>query len=194
MKGYIKLKRKAFDLLNSKLSKKLYYHGVHHTISALQVCTAYLKDAKITGHKAKLLRIGILLHDIGFTVSEVDHEKESAKIGEQLMTEYNFSDKDIQTVKGLIMATRLPQSPNNDLEKIICDVDLDYLGRNDYFTIASQLYKELKSFSLIDKKSNWNKIQLKFLEAHKYHTDFALKNRQNQKEKRITELKQLLVK
>ncbi len=194
MKGYNKLRKEAFWILNSKLSDKLYYHGVHHTINALQACEQYLKSAKIDGYDAKLLRIGILYHDIGFTISHVDHESESVKIAIRLMTEFDFSKKDIKVVKGLIYATRIEQTPKTQLERIIKDVDLDYLGRSDFYPISNQLYKELKIFSDMGSMEDWYKRQIIFLKTHKYHTDFAKKNRQSQKEKRIEELKLKILK
>ncbi len=36
--------------------------------------------------------------------------------------------------------------------------------------------------------SEWNKVQIQFLKNHKYHTDFAIKNRQPNKNKRFEEL------
>jgi hypothetical protein len=87
------------------------------------------------------------------------------------------------------MATQVPQNPKNHLEEIICDVDLDYLGRPDFYIISDQLFKELLACDKIESRSEWNKIQIKFLEGHKFYTDFARKNRQPQKEKRIQELK-----
>ena len=80
MKGYIKLRKEIIEILNSKLSSNLYYHGAHHSLNALRVCERYLKHEKIQGHQAKLLRIGILFHDIGFTVSYENHEIESVKM------------------------------------------------------------------------------------------------------------------
>jgi hypothetical protein len=76
MKGYIKLRRKALDMLQYDLPKYLAYHGIQHTLKALRVCEQYINYEKIDKHQAKLLRIGILMHDIGFTVSEVEHESE----------------------------------------------------------------------------------------------------------------------
>ncbi len=191
MKGYIKIRKKAIEILNSKLSQKLYYHGVHHTRDVLHVINQYIKRGKIDNYTAKLLRIGALYHDIGFSISNVEHEKLGCEIVEKYMLTYGFSKKDIQIVKGLIMATRIPQTPKNHLEKIICDADLDYLGRNDFYTISNQLFKELQSFSVINNVDEWNKLQIKFLEAHQYQTEFAKKYRQPKKENRISELKQL---
>ncbi|MCK5637447.1 MAG: hypothetical protein KAH67_01970 [Flavobacteriaceae bacterium] len=192
MKGYIKIRKKAFEILNSKLSKKLYYHGAHHTYDVLSVINQFIKREKIDSYTAKLLRIGTFYHDIGFTVSNIEHEKLGCEIVEKYMLEYGFSNKDIKVVKGLIMATRIPQTPKNYIEKIICDADLDYLGRDDFYPISDQLFKELQSFSLVTDVTEWNKIQIKFLEEHQYHTGFSQKNRQPIKENRIDEIKQLV--
>jgi len=192
MKGYIKLRKKAFDDLNSKLSKNLFYHSVNHTKDALKTCELYLKHMKIDPYQAKLLRIGILYHDIGFTETIVEHEKKGAEIASEMMSKLNFSKEDILIVNGLIKSTKVPQRPQTVLEQIICDVDLDYLGRDDFYPISNLLYRELKAYSLVSNMNDWNKIQISFLENHEYHTDFAINKRQPEKEKRIAELKTML--
>jgi len=189
MKGYYKLRKEALDILNKGLSKKLYYHGIHHTQNALLTSKHYLKCENIDGEEAKLVRIGILLHDIGFTVSNKNHEEESVIIAKRLMYKHGFTEKQFLLVKGLILATRIPQTPNTPLERIICDVDLDYLGRSDFYEKSDQLFRELKAFSMLKSKNEWNAIQIKFLQNHQYHTAYGIKNRQSEKEKRIDELK-----
>jgi len=190
MKGYIKLRKKALDLLKSKLSKDLYYHGVHHTLDVLDVINKYIRLYKIDPYNAKLLRIAVLLHDSGFVVSSKNHEANSVAIAKEMMTDLGFTKDEIEKVKDLILATRIPQRPKNELEKIICDADLDYLGRKDFYRISDLLFRELKVHTDLNSKEDWNKAQIKFLEAHKYHTEFAKKNRGPHKEKRIKELKQ----
>ena len=192
MKGYNKLRRKALEILNTQLSEELYYHGIHHTMNVLKICNNYIKRDKMNSYDAKLLRLGALLHDIGFTVSNVDHEETGKNIATDLMTNFGFSQKDISTVQGLILATKIPQSPKTELEKIICDCDLDYLGRSDFYRISDHLYKELKYSNVVSSKLEWNKIQIKFMEKHKFHTKFAKKYRQPNKEKRIDELKKAI--
>lgn len=191
MKGYINIRKKILEILGTELPKELYYHGLHHTIDVLNVCNQYIKREKLDRHASKILRLGALLHDIGFTVSIDEHELRGAEIAERLMLEFDFTQTDIDAVKGLIMATRIPQSPNNILEEILCDSDLDYLGRGDFKVISNQLFKELKFNDVVSDVSQWNMIQIKFLELHQFHTLFAKKNRQPQKEKRIDELKRM---
>lgn len=192
MKSYNKIRKKTFEILNSQLPEELYYHDINHTLDVLKNCNKYIKRDKIGSHDAKLLRIAALLHDIGFIESNEDHEITGGRIAEKLMKAHGFPKKDIDIVVGLILATRIPQTPKNQLEKVICDCDLDYLGRSDFYTISDQLFRELKLISVINSKREWNKFQIKFLEAHNYHTKFALKNRQPHKETRIAELKELV--
>jgi predicted metal-dependent HD superfamily phosphohydrolase len=192
MKGYNKIRKKTLEILNSQLPEELYYHDINHTLDVLKNCNKYIKRDKIDSHDAKLLRIAALLHDIGFIESNEDHEITGGRIAEKLMKAYGFLKKDIDIVVGLILVTRIPQIPKNQLEKVICDCDLDYLGRSDFYSISDLLFRELKLMSVINSKREWNKFQIKFLEAHNYHTQFALKNRQPHKEARIAELKELV--
>jgi hypothetical protein len=70
----------------------------------------------------------------------------------------------------MIMATKIPQSPQNLLEEILCDADLDYLGRNDFFPIGETLFEEMKTYHLIADEQTWNRLQVNFLTAHHYFT------------------------
>jgi predicted metal-dependent HD superfamily phosphohydrolase len=192
MKGYYTLRKIIMERLQNELSKDLHYHGMHHTLDALKTCDLYLRHIKINSHDARLLRLGILFHDIGFTVSNEEHEYKGSIIARDLLTQFGFKTKDIDVIVGLILSTKIPQSPKTLLENMICDIDLDYLGRSDFYEISESLYEELQVTIGLKNKNDWNKIQVKFLEAHKYHTDFAIKKRQPEKEKRINELKKLI--
>jgi predicted metal-dependent HD superfamily phosphohydrolase len=189
MKGYYKLRKKIIEILDKNLSEKLYYHGIHHTLNALKTSEKYLKNENIKGEQAKLLRLGILLHDIGYIVSIKNHEDYSLKIAEELMRNYEFSKENIKIIKRLITVTKKKEFPKNILEKIISDVDLDYLGGPKFYEISMQLYHELKIFNKVNSINQWNKIQLNFLENHKYYTDYAIKYKQPEKLKRIIEIK-----
>jgi hypothetical protein len=113
------------------------------------------------------------------------------ELAEPIMAKYGYSKAEIEVIKGLIRATRIPQSPRNHLEEIICDSDLDYLGRDDFYKISDRLFEELKSSSKVTDKTEWNRQQIRFLEAHSYHTAFTRKHHQPKKEERIREIKAL---
>ena len=186
---YEKLKERILDLLDEKLPGDLTYHGTHHTLDVLDVCNAYIERGSIEERDALLLRTGVLFHDFGFTHSFDDHERNGAILAEKVLPDFGYGPEEIKTVERLIMATKIPQKPETELEKIICDADLDYLGRDDYYPISNTLFQELKSLGKIETEEEWNALQIGFLEAHNYHTTFAIENRQPEKEKRIAELK-----
>ncbi|WP_373396666.1 hypothetical protein V8V91_18185 [Algoriphagus halophilus] len=86
------------------------------------------------------------------------------------------------------MATKIPQTPLNPLQMIICDADLDYLGREDYPEISQKLFEELKYMKVIETDEQWKNLQINFLKAHHFHTPFAIKNRQPQKQAWLNKL------
>ncbi|MFH4969503.1 HD domain-containing protein [Gaetbulibacter sp. M240] len=191
MNRYIRLRQKALEILNTELPEELYYHDIGHILDVLYVVNRYIRRHEIDKINGNLLRIGALLHDIGFTRTKIEHEAKGAEIAKELMPQFGYTEEEIKIVQDLIMATKIPQSPKTEMERIICDADLDYLGRRDFYDIGEKLYKELKFAGVVDNQDDWNKLQIKFLTSHSYHTEFAKTNRQPNKEKRIEELKAL---
>ncbi|GAA4298664.1 HD domain-containing protein [Aestuariibaculum suncheonense] len=190
MKGYLKLRKDVLHILNTELPEALCYHNIIHTLDVLNVANKYIKRLKVDSYHAKLLRMGAMLHDIGFIIGRENHEEKGVVIAKELMTKHGFSKEDINIIKGLIMATKVPQSPKTKLEQIICDSDLDYLGRRDFYFKGDQLLKELNVQGTPIAVDEWYKIQISFLESHTYHTEFAKRFRQPKKEQRIQELKE----
>jgi putative nucleotidyltransferase with HDIG domain len=192
MKGYIKLRKKAIELLESNLSKKLTYHGIHHTMDVLNICNDYIRRLKISKKDAQLLRIAALYHDIGFTETYKNHEQKAVEILSRCMKEFDCDMKYFDVLKKLIMATQIPQNPKSQLENIICDSDLDYLGKDKYYEISNTLFQELKNYKMIDNEDQWNRIQVSFLKSHEYHTEYAKKTLEAGKRKRIKEISKLI--
>jgi len=83
------------------------------------------------------------------------------------------------------MATKLPQTPHTLLESILADADLDYLGRDDFFTIGAKLFEEFTLSGAAGNKDEWNKKQVDFMENHCYFTHASTRLRRNNKEANI---------
>ena len=94
----------------------------------------------------------------------------------------SFGPRQIEKVMGMIRATKVPQQPNNLMEQILCDSDLDYLGRNDFFRIGEGLYQEFLIKNIVSSYQDWNLLQIRFLEKHHYFTKSSMQRRQKQKE------------
>lgn len=175
---YNKLRASIFQLLEESLPEQLSYHGLHHTKDVLQTLEIYIQKEGVTEEYDRiLLRTGAILHDVGFTIDYQNHEENGVKIAKKLLPDFGYSNAEIDIVSNLILATKVPQIPHTLLEEILCDCDLDYLGRNDFDSISNSLYSEWKAYNLVDKESEFDYKQIRFLENHTYFTKFAQLNR-----------------
>jgi uncharacterized protein len=188
-----KVENYIYQKLKSNLSPTLTYHGFHHTIDVVE---SALRIAQAEGINDKesliMLETAALYHDLGFISTYKGHEEEGCRIAQLTLPKFDYSEDQILQICGMIMATKIPQNPQNILEQIIADADLDYLGRDDFELIANSLFLELREREMIPDLETWNKIQVKFLESHHYWTKSAIATRNEAKLKRIDELKKLI--
>ena len=179
------LKDYVWNQLESALDPQLSYHALEHTKDVYNVCLQYIDIYNLTEAQGDLLLLAAVAHDFGFTATYKNHEEVGANMIAELMPEHGYEEEDIDLVKGMIMATKIPQSPQNLLEEILADSDLDYLGRNDYDEISTKLYEELNAKDILSDQLKWLDLQISFLESHSYHTDYAIKYRKPNKLKRL---------
>lgn len=190
--NYDAAKTFILNKLENELSDKLYYHGLHHTLDVLQVTEELCQLENIAKYETILLKTAALFHDSGFTVQAQDHEKIGCDIAREHLPRYAYTDVAIEKICGMIMSTKIPQTPKTYLETILADADLDYLGRTDFYTIGESLFKELKAFGIVQEEEAWNRIQVKFLEAHHFWTKTNLDRREKQKSQYLIDLKKLV--
>jgi predicted metal-dependent HD superfamily phosphohydrolase len=180
-------KAKKFILakLRKELPRHLSYHSVEHVKDVYGAVESIGKKEGIKGEAMQLLLTAALFHDAGFLKGPKDHEKVSCDFAREHLPEFGYNAEQIETICGMIMATRIPQSPHNLLEQIICDADLDYLGRDDFFTIGNKLFEELSIYGIISDEDQWNSLQKRFLESHHYFTHTALQLRKAKKDEHL---------
>lgn len=182
---YEAVKTFILDKLQDELPRHLSYHSVAHVKDVLNAATSIAQEEGVSSDDLTLLKTAAVFHDSGFLFGAKDHEKRSCEIARQYLPDYGYAPVQIEKICGMIMATRLPQTPHNHLEEILADADLDYLGRDDFFTIGNQLYEELAMFGIITNEDDWNRLQIKFFESHHYFTATAIKLRQQKKEEHL---------
>ncbi len=175
--------------LSEELSAQLSYHTIDHVTDVYEACEQIAKVEGIPGEELELLLTAALYHDSGYLVQSKDHERISCQIARKHLPAFEYSETQVEMICGMIMATKLPQSPRNRLEEILCDADLDYLGRDDFYRIANRLYKEFYREGIVSSEQEWNKVQLKFLEDHQYFTRTAIKLRKQKKDDHLLEIR-----
>ncbi len=130
--------------VKTELPGNLYYHSYNHVMDVLQAANELGQMEGINNNDLTLLKTAVLYHDSGFTKQNVEHEAIGCEIARNTLPQFNYKQNEIESICGMIMATKIPQTPHNLLEKIICDADLDYLGRDDFWVIGNHLFMSLK--------------------------------------------------
>jgi len=180
------------DKLEKELPKHLYYHNVKHTVDVVTEVELIGWGEGVSDEEILLLKTAALFHDAGHIIAYDNHEYYGTQMAREYLPQYNYTSEQINRICEIIMATKLPPRPKNLLERIICDSDLDYLGRVDFIPVSNTLFEELKEISKIDSFNNWNKLQLKFISGHQYFTKTAQSLREVNKQKQIERIMQLI--
>ena len=159
--------------LERKLPASLTYHSTNHTKDVIQSVQHLAAFECVSEEELQLLLTAALFHDAGYLENSNNHEEASCKIARLYLPRFNYSEEQVDKIEQLIMATKWPHKPLNKLEEILCDADLYYLGTNQYFQTADNLYRELQETGVIMGRKEWQKKQIDFLETHTYYTNTA---------------------
>ena len=184
------IKANILKKLDEDLDPMFSYHSARHTRDVLSVCEESARRENLSASDEILLLTAAVLHDVGFLLTTKDHEQVGVDLARPMLPNFGYDASQIDLISNMILATKIPQSPKTQLEEILCDADLDYLGREDFYQIGNMLFDELKAQSIVNTEREWDKLQVKFLHEHNYHTDWSIKERQPAKEKYLKELEE----
>ncbi|HWJ25873.1 MAG TPA: Pycsar system effector family protein [Flavisolibacter sp.] len=163
------------DIFTHRVNPEFVFHSLDHTEDVAEACSMMADYYQLNEEDYFVLMVAAWFHDTGYSSGQTEgHEDQSAQIATQFLQEHGVAELIIQRVSSCIRATRMPQSPVSQVEKILCDADLMHLATND-FKARSQLLKQERE-NLLDQKipkKEWRKSNIKFLESHKYFTDYG---------------------
>ena len=167
----------------------LTYHNVLHTLDVLSHSERIAQSEGLTDPgELFLLKVAALYHDTGFLKAYGGHEKVSCSIFLEDAVRFGFTEEQKEIILGLIMATQVPQNPTGILQEIICDADLDYLAREDFYAGSDSLRKEFLHYHIVGTDPQWEELQISFFENHHYHTRSSKMQREPAKQKHFAEL------
>lgn len=189
---YLKARSFIVEKLKKELPPNLFYHGLHHTLDVCDAAALLSLKENIGIENTELVKVAALFHDAGFVKQYKLNEGIGCEIAREFLPRFNYSAAEIESICGMIMATRVPQDPKNHLDEIMVDADLDYLGRADFYSIGKTLFDELNANGTTLDEKQWNQMQVKFLSNHKYFTETAKALRDSGKQKQLEKLKWLI--
>ena len=191
--NYETVKKIIIKRLSEELCDTLHYHNVEHTLHVIEAAEKIAIQENLGDDDIILVKTAALFHDSGFLLQYDQNEVIGCEISKEILTEYGYSDINIEKISNMIMATAIPQAPKNKLDEILCDADLDYLGGDDFIQISNQLRSELKEKEKNFTEKEWLTFEIAFLEKHTYFTKYSQAHREEQKQKRLNDLKHELL-
>jgi class 3 adenylate cyclase len=182
------------EKLADGLPQNLYYHNLKHTIDVYTQVELIGRAENVTLEELLLLRTAALFHDAGHLIDYDTHEEMAVKLVREILPDFQYTERQIEIISSLIMSTKMPPKPMNLLEEIICDADLDYLGRTDFIPVSNELYRELHEHGKVGTLHEWNELQIRFIDKHSYFTKTARKLRNVNKQSQLDKLKEWMEK
>lgn len=164
----------ALARLARELPASLIYHAPTHTADDVLPAARRLGQlAGISAHELGLLEVGAAFHDLGYIRTQAGHEAASVEIMREALPGFGFGAADIARIAGIVMTTRMPQTPHDELERLMADADLDVLGRDDFLPTSIALWREQAALGRDIAWPDWLRSQLRFLQSHCYFTAVA---------------------
>lgn len=163
--NYFKKIRKVYALTKKYIPLNP-YHNLRHTKDVFYTISKLSRLEGICKEDKFVLQTAALLHDVIFKIGAKDNEEKSAEFAMKYLPKVGYPLCQTQKVYDLILATKMPTKPRNKLEKIICDADVDNLGRQDFFERGDEVRQELGIYN----NKTWYEVQLKLLKNHSYYT------------------------
>ena len=187
-----KLSERIFRDLSEKLNSNYFYHNLSHTKRVLNSALKIGRNYHLNNENLTILLTASLMHDYGFIKSHIDHEEIGVKLSSKILLDYDYSEKKIELINKLILVTKPLAVTKDNLESIMRDSDLEYIGSKDFESISEKLKEEWMKFSIVKSDEEFYKKQLEFLSNHNFCTDFMKKNGNINKQKNIIYAKKKL--
>jgi predicted metal-dependent HD superfamily phosphohydrolase len=180
------------DFFGSHVDEKIIYHDRTHTEQVVKAVRMIAQHYQLSERDFFIVNVAAWFHDAGyFNGGALGHEVRGAEMAIAFLTGTGVDAEAIQSVKGCILATQIPQKPTNLLEDIVCDGDLFHLGTDDFAARNKLMRKEMEAAKGQKiSKEDWRKGTIRLLETHHYHTDFCRLLLNEKKQENLDKLQQ----
>ena len=185
------IKHEVTRFFQERGNENCVYHSIDHTENVVSKTVEIANHYKLTDPDFFSVSAAAWFHDTGYNTGPApQHEERGAQIATDFLKKNGLAEEIIAQVAGCIMATKLPQQPQNLLEQIVCDADLYHLGTDRFTELNKKMRKEGEwHFGQKIDKHVWRDGTLSLLQSHQYHTDYAQNLLEAKKQENISRLK-----
>jgi predicted metal-dependent HD superfamily phosphohydrolase len=178
------------ELFRDELPDGIKYHDANHTLhptkGVVAVANRIAISENISEHDRELLITAAYFHDTGYIREYDKNEPIAARMSGRILKLIGYKPKEVEKVQKMIRSTDLEREPKTLVEKILCDADLDNLGREDFFKLDGKLREGRRIRGLdVSDDAKWYKGTLEIIKKHQYYTESQKKLREKGKQKNI---------
>ena len=178
------------ELFRDELPGDIKYHDADHTVHPTKGIVASADriaiSENISDHDRELLIAAAYFHDTGYIREYDKNEPIAARWAGRVLKLIGYKPNEIVKVQKMILSTDLECEPKTHLEKILCDADLDHLGREDFFKFDGKLRDGWRAKGIdVSDEAKWYRGTLEFIKKHQYYTESQKKLREKGKQKNI---------
>ena len=182
-----KVHQQVAELL-TRLPSGIFYHTIDHTIDPAKGVVAmtnfHALREEFSPTDRELAVVSAYCHDLGYLHQMTKNEPIGAQLAAEILPKCGYNSSEIAVVQVPILDTEVPTHPRNRLSEVVCDADVDNLGREDFFDLGELLRQEV---GVKDQKA-WYQGSIKFLEGHRYYTPSAQELRNEGKIRNLQKL------
>ncbi len=150
------------------------YHNWVHTCQVRDEVLVLARQAGFSNGDLEMLNLAALFHDAGFSETYSGHEEVSKRLAKAFLQSRNYPSDKLNTILGMIEATKVDSKPAGKLEALLKDADTSSLGKTHFHIYTNSLRKELNTLQhAVLSKKDWAKTNMRFLDEHEYYTDVA---------------------
>jgi len=178
------------SLFKDELPEGIKYHDGNHTLHPTKGVVASANriamSENISERDRELLITAAYFHDTGYIREYEKNEPIAARMAGRILKLIGYKPNEVVKVQNMILATDLERKPKTHAEKILCDADLDHLGREDFFKFDGKLRDGWRSKGIdVSDEAKWYRGTLEFIKKHQYYTESQKKLREKGKQKNI---------
>jgi predicted metal-dependent HD superfamily phosphohydrolase len=150
------------------------YHQLNHTVHVVDKVRLIGTEEKIPEEQFFLTMLAAWFHDAGYDRGPDNHEQRSIEQFRNFALRHALPDIEIGQVEAMIMSTRMPQAPESQGAKILCDADLFNLSSDQFLEFNQQLFNEYRHTqdeSITEQE--WLKRTVELIKTHSYFTNYG---------------------
>ncbi|WP_459212810.1 HD domain-containing protein [Aquimarina rhabdastrellae] len=189
----VKTAQYCSELLKKSRCRLYAFHNLNHTREVVENVKEISKWQNISDNHTEMIQIAAWFHDTGFSEVYTGHEEASKKIATRFLEKHKFDQNKIEIICNLIDATKMPQTPKNEYEQILCDADLMHISTPNFFYKKLFLRREWELFCDLKMSDiEWHKTNADFLRTHSFKTDYGKKVLEIRKQDNLKKINEIL--